>query len=446
VFRISRVPGPSSALARRLRLLAALLAFALVAAACGGDDSSDGGGDSAGGESGSVEERGGEESTGGNEAVSRDEIDAILAAQPNPAIVYLQEILDTLGYDPGPIDGQRGPKTVEAVQAFQAEQDIDASGVVDATTARAMVDQSPTALALMVGAIQLELTELGFYEGLIDSEWGPQTEEAIVRFQESAGLEPSGEMTDETWAGLQDAYVGVVAASIEASGYAADVAAADTSESNEGGDVYQRGDEGPEVQALQERLAELGYRPGATDGTYGAATASAVLAFQKAEGLQRDGQAGPAVVARLESPQAAGPESDAPGPRVEVDLDRQIAFFISQYGEVTTINISSGSGREYDKPDGGTAVAYTPTGEFAVERRVDGLREAPLGSLYYPLYFKDGWAIHGSSSVPAYPASHGCVRTANEDQDFLFAAIADGDSVEIYGTSEGAPDEGEAGF
>ena len=440
MFRTSLAPNRSKT-SRRLRILAVLMAMALLAAACGGDDDSAGGGDDgteqSGGDSGS--ESGGAE-------LSREEMDAILAAQPNPAIIYLQEILDTLGYDPGPIDGQRGPKTVEAVQAFQTDQDLEITGFVDATTARAMVDQSPQALALMVDAIQLELTELGFYEGLIDSQWGPQTEEAIVRFQESVGLESSGEMTDETWAQLQDAYVGVVAASIEASGYAADVAAADTSESNEGDDVYQRGDEGPEVQAIQDRLTELGYRPGAADGTYGAATASAVLAFQKAEGLQRDGQAGPAVVSRLESPQAPGPESDAPGPRLEVDLDRQIAFYISGSGEVTTINISSGSGREYDKPGGGTAVAYTPTGDFAVERRVDGLREAPLGSLYYPLYFKDGWAIHGSSSVPAYPASHGCVRTANEDQDFLFAAIADGDAVEIYGTSEGAPDEGAAGF
>jgi peptidoglycan hydrolase-like protein with peptidoglycan-binding domain len=411
--------------------------MALLAAACGSDDGSDGGSGESGAESGSES---------GDTAPSREAIDAILAAQPNPAIVYLQEILDTLGYDPGPIDGQRGPKTVEAVQAFQADQNLETTGVVDATTARAMVDQSPKALELMVGAIQLELTELGYYEGLLDSQWGPQTEAAIARLQESAGLEPSGEMTDETWAELQDAYVGVVAASIEASGYAQDVAAAEGGDSNEGGVVYQRGDEGPEVQALQERLAELGYRPGVADGTYGAATASAVLAFQKAEGMQRDGQAGPSVMARLDNPQAAGPESDAPGPRVEVDLDRQIAFFIGASGEVTTINISSGSGREYEKPDGGTAVAYTPTGEYAIERRVDGLREAPLGSLYYPLYFTGGWAIHGSPSVPAYPASHGCVRTANEDQDVLFAAMGDGDEVAIYGTSEGEPAEGEAGF
>ena len=30
--------------------------------------------------------------------------------------------------------------------------------------------------------------------------------------------------------------------------------------------------------------------------------------------------------------------------------------------------------------------------------------------LYYPVYFMVGTAIHGSESVPAKPASHGCVR------------------------------------
>ena len=30
--------------------------------------------------------------------------------------------------------------------------------------------------------------------------------------------------------------------------------------------------------------------------------------------------------------------------------------------------------------------------------------------LWYPLYFHRGFALHGYPSVPAYPASHGCVR------------------------------------
>ena len=30
--------------------------------------------------------------------------------------------------------------------------------------------------------------------------------------------------------------------------------------------------------------------------------------------------------------------------------------------------------------------------------------------MYRPNYFYGGYAVHGMTSVPAYPASHGCVR------------------------------------
>ena len=189
----------------------------------------------------------------------------------------------------------------------------------------------------------------------------------------------------------------------------------------------------------------MGYRPGTPDGRYGAQTASAVMAFQKHEGLQRDGVAGPEVLARIASPTGAGPRQDLSGPRVEVDLDRQILFLVDGEGGESVLNISSGSGKKYAKPDGGESVAYTPTGDYMVERRVDGLREAALGTLYRPLYFHKGWAIHGSSTVPGYPASHGCVRTANVDQDFVFSALPDGAPIVIYGHSPGEPTE-EAGF
>jgi len=49
---------------------------------------------------------------------------------------------------------------------------------------------------------------------------------------------------------------------------------------------------GPKVLAIQRRLAELGYRPGALDGVFGPQTVSAVVAFQNDEGLVPDGEVG----------------------------------------------------------------------------------------------------------------------------------------------------------
>ena len=53
------------------------------------------------------------------------------------------------------------------------------------------------------------------------------------------------------------------------------------------------GSRGAEVTRIQQRLAELGYSPGAADGIYGNATAEAVRAFQQDNGLAADGVAGP---------------------------------------------------------------------------------------------------------------------------------------------------------
>ena len=57
--------------------------------------------------------------------------------------------------------------------------------------------------------------------------------------------------------------------------------------------VLKEGSSGPEVVKLQQRLIEVGFNPGRTDGTFDAATRAAVLAFQKSEGLLADGIAGP---------------------------------------------------------------------------------------------------------------------------------------------------------
>ncbi|MCB1026167.1 MAG: L,D-transpeptidase family protein, partial [Microthrixaceae bacterium] len=35
-------------------------------------------------------------------------------------------------------------------------------------------------------------------------------------------------------------------------------------------------------------------------------------------------------------------------------------------------------------------------------------------------YFNGGIALHGSPSVPSYPASHGCVRLTDPEINFLW--------------------------
>ncbi len=184
--------------------------------------------------------------------------------------------------------------------------------------------------------------------------------------------------------------------------------------------------------ALQQKLVDLGYWLGSADGNYGQLTRQAVMAFQKAEGLGRDGVAGPVTQGRLA---AAGRQaSRAGGTGLEIDLERQILMVV-QGGQVQwVINTSTGNNEAYTSSTGGSARAVTPPGSFTINREVDGVREAPLGTLYRPKYFNGGIAIHGSGSIPAHPASHGCARVTNSAMDMLWSSgvAAMGTPVTVY--------------
>ena len=52
--------------------------------------------------------------------------------------------------------------------------------------------------------------------------------------------------------------------------------------------------------------------------------------------------------------------------------------------------------------------------------------------LWYPLYFKGGFAIHGYPSVPAYPASHGCVRIPMWIAPSLYGKHGHGTTVIVH--------------
>ena len=83
--------------------------------------------------------------------------------------------------------------------------------------------------------------------------------------------------------------------------------------------TLRQGSKGAQVKILQEKLNSLGFNAGKVDGSFGPKTKAAVLAFQKAHGLARDGVVGPATRAKLNSitpakskPQDPKPESQDP--------------------------------------------------------------------------------------------------------------------------------------
>lgn len=163
---------------------------------------------------------------------------------------------------------------------------------------------------------------------------------------------------------------------------------------------------------------------------------AAVMAFQAVNDLPVDGVAGPDTWQRLFDGTARDPSELLIGgedTRVEVDLTRQLAFVVVDGRLARVLHTASGNGDRYRSSSGGWANANTPVGTFHVTWRVNGVRNAPLGKLYHPLYFYNGFALHGSNSVPTEEASHGCIRLPRPDARWLQSVAPDRMQVRVHG-------------
>jgi peptidoglycan hydrolase-like protein with peptidoglycan-binding domain len=185
--------------------------------------------------------------------------------------------------------------------------------------------------------------------------------------------------------------------------------------------VLRQGATGHWVRSLQRRLHGLGYDVGAMDGNFGPQTFHGVVAFQKVNNLGRDGIVGHNTWAMVDRPLIPKPRYHHAGLAVEVRLDKQV-LFLTRAGKVVRIFDAST----------GTASTPTPQGNFTDIRQIDGWRQSHLGLLWRPHYFYAGYAIHGSRSVPNYPASHGCVRVTIEAMNRLWTVMRTGMPVHNY--------------
>lgn len=180
-----------------------------------------------------------------------------------------------------------------------------------------------------------------------------------------------------------------------------------------------RGSTGEQVRALQERLNATGYWCGDPDGGFGHLTEQAVYAVQKTHGLARDGLVGPATLAAVET--GVRPAPAVGGDHVEVHVGPQLILVVRGGVTQVTLNTSTGNGEPYEY-QGRDYRAHTPPGDFTVWY-VDGSgwREGELGELYRPMFYSGDYAIHGSDSIPPWPASHGCARVSVAAMDMIWA-------------------------
>jgi peptidoglycan hydrolase-like protein with peptidoglycan-binding domain len=144
---------------------------------------------------------------------------AVLLAMPAAAsagsanVAALQVAMSALGLYPHPVDGITGPWTQEAVRKFQAQHGLTVDGIAGPETRRALGKRGKPNLGKRamreghrgwdVAALQFLLHKRGFQPGGFDGGFGPNTENAVRRFQAAAHLRVDGVAGPATLAALR---------------------------------------------------------------------------------------------------------------------------------------------------------------------------------------------------------------------------------------------------
>ncbi|MBD2530001.1 peptidoglycan-binding protein [Nostoc flagelliforme FACHB-838] len=206
-----------------------------------------------------------------------------------------------------PVDGIVGASTLQKLENWQAKKPTTGATQAKRTTAvSAQARKSSTTSSASsassqrrnsnylakgdegeeVRALQERLRVAGFYYGNATGIFGPITEEAVKRFQDSYKLSVDGVVGPATLSKLPGVGIG-------------DGEEAPKKVVNR--DKLRVGDRGEPVRVVQEQLIQAGYLEGEPNGYYGPYTADAVKRFQAANFLAASGVAGPTTRAKLYS-------------------------------------------------------------------------------------------------------------------------------------------------
>ncbi len=259
---------------------------------------------------------------------------------PRTDVRRLQELLAKRGFYKGTVDGISGKQTRDAVIAAQKAYGLTADGVAGPRTLAALENgaapanttssssttsntstngtatQTNNQTTVIRGSnttrtntnttntnirssadgdsnvrdLQALLSDRGFYAGAIDGVMGQDTTNAVIAAQKKYGLVADGVAGPLTLAALENNAASAVTPAKPKPAATATAPAA-TPASNE------------DIANLQNLLTDRGFYNGPITGVTGPSTRNAVIAAQKAYGLNPDGTAGPDTIAALEANQ-----------------------------------------------------------------------------------------------------------------------------------------------
>ena len=123
------------------------------------------------------------------------------SAEVTAAVVQLQEVMTSLGYYDGPIDGVYGDATTAGVKKMQEDLGVTADGQYGQATHDALKGKGES----IVMDLQTTLQTYGYYDGEIDGAYGTATQDAVKRLQTDLGVTADGKFGPETQAAFQKA-------------------------------------------------------------------------------------------------------------------------------------------------------------------------------------------------------------------------------------------------
>ena len=180
----------------------------------------------------------------------------------------------------------------------------------------------------------------------------------------------------------------------------------------------------PTIADVQRRLIQLKYLPsGAVTGKADYRTSQALMAFQAWNHLTRDGVAGVQTRKKLATASAPTPRPEsASGHYVEVYRSLGVVLCIDGGTLVRAVHCSTG--RPGLATTAGTWSVYIKSTRFWSKEYSSWMP--------YASFFHNGEGLHGYGEVPAYPASHGCVRLPMPEAPWVYQFAYMGATVYVF--------------
>ena len=220
-------------------------------------------------------------------------------------VLALQTRLKDLKYYTGNLSGRFKEGTRKAVETFQADFDLEQTGVADLRTLSILFSLTHRPLRFGssgddVKQLQTQLTELGYYKGKISGNFLEATQKAVEQLQKKNGLEVSGVADPD----LQDMLLGnrvigkndtpddTATPATNMNNYLVDDNENTVAVSDEPVPFSKKlksGSKGKLVKTMQKRLAEIGYYDGPISGNFQKNTVRAIKTVQTQNGLESTG-------------------------------------------------------------------------------------------------------------------------------------------------------------